>query len=123
MRSRLSTAAFVIGILFTLQGVGWLLAPTRAASGLGMPLLDGLGRSTQIGDFSAFFLTLGVTTLLGSRSGRSRLLYLPGCILGAAAILRILAWLFHGAAFATAFIVIEIVTSAVLLSAAGRQEA
>src|SRR5215470_13511769 len=107
MRSRLSTAAFVIGILFTLQGVGWLLAPLRAASGLGMPLLDGMGRSTQIGDFSAFFLTLGVTILVGSRPGRNQLLYVPGYMLGAAAILRTLAWMFHGAAFAGLFIVIE----------------
>jgi len=123
MRSRLSIATVVIGILFTLQGVGWLVSPSRAAAGLGMPLLDGLGRSAQIGDFSVFFLALGVLVLLGNRPGRSRLLYVPGCMLGAAALLRFLAWAVHGAAFATTFIIIEIVTSAVLLTAAGRHEA
>lgn len=122
MRSRLHIVTVLIGILFALQGVGWLISPLRAASGLGMPLLDGVGRSTQIGDFSAFFLTLGVTILLGSRPGRGRLLYVPAGILGAAAILRTWAWAFHGAAFAAAFIAVEVVTSAVLLTAAGREQ-
>lgn len=120
MRSRLRIVTVLLGIVFTLQGIGWLVTPLRAAAGLGMPLLDGLGRSTQIGDFAAFFLTLGVTVLLGSRPGRGQLLVVPGAMLGAAAVLRTLAWMLNGAAFATAFIFIEVVASAVLLTAARR---
>jgi hypothetical protein len=120
MRSRLRTATVLIGVFFTLEGVGWLVSPTRASAGLGMPLLDGLARSTQIGDFGVFFLTVGVTVLLGSRPGWSRLLSLPGAMLGGAAILRTLAWALHSAAFATLFIAVELATSAVLLTAARR---
>jgi hypothetical protein len=45
-----------MGAVFTLQGTAWLVVPERAAGSLGMPLLTGLARSTQIGDFAAFFV-------------------------------------------------------------------
>ena len=58
-QARLRLAVQGLGVFFALQGVGWLVAPARLAASLGMPLLDGLGRSTQIGDFASFFLTAG----------------------------------------------------------------
>ena len=47
----------LLGAAFALQGLAWLIDPQRAAAGLDMALLDGLGRSTQIGDFASFFFT------------------------------------------------------------------
>lgn len=120
MRSPLRIAATVLGALFALQGLGWLLLPARAAEGLGMPLLDGLGRSTQIGDLAAFFLVLGATAALGAWRGRPVLLHVAAGLLGAAALGRTLAWALHGAAFAGAFIAIEVVAAAVLLATAGQ---
>jgi hypothetical protein len=118
MRAGLRIVITLMGAGFALQGVAWLVAPERAAAGLGMPVLDGLARSTQIGDFAAFFLTLGVTTLVGGASGRARLLYFPAAILGAAAFGRTIAWAMHGASFAAAFITVEVIGSLVLLAAA-----
>jgi hypothetical protein len=83
-----------------------------------MPLLDGLARSTQVGDLSAFFLVAGGTMLIGSRPGRARLLYVPAGLVGGAAVTRTLAWALHGAAFATLFITVEVVVGAILLKAA-----
>ena len=110
-----------MGVGFALQGVGWLAVPERAAAGLGMVALDGLGRSTQFGDFAAFFLTAGVTMVIGARPGRGRLLYVPAFLLGSAALGRTVAWAWHGAALAPAFIAVEVATSALLLVVA-RQE-
>jgi len=115
MSSILRTVTVLLGAGFALQGVGWLIAPDRAAGALGMPVLDGLGRSTQFGDFAAFFLTAGVTILAGSRPGRGRLLYVPAGLLASAAFGRIVAWALHGAAFATTFILVELVASLLLL--------
>jgi hypothetical protein len=117
--SRLITT--VLGVGFVLQGLGWLAAPGRAAGGLGMTLLDGVGRSTQIGDFAAFFLTAGVTMLAGLRPGRARLLLVPAGLLASAAAGRAIAWALHGAAFATAFVAVE-VGAAALLVAVARQD-
>jgi hypothetical protein len=122
MRSPLRIVVALLGFGFFLQGVLWILAPSRAADGLGMPVLDGLGRSTQFGDFAAFFLMLGGTILAGMRPGGARILYFPAGLLGSAAFCRILAWLFHGAAFAAMFIAVEIVACGLLLRAAGQAE-
>jgi hypothetical protein len=107
-----------MGAGFALQGIGWLVVPERAAAGLGMPLLDGLARSTQVGDFAAFFLTLGLSILAGTRPGRSRVLQFPAALLGSAAVCRTVAWAVHGAAFATTFILVEIVASGILIAGA-----
>ena len=103
---------------FTLQGLGWLVVPEQAAAGLGMAALDGVGRSTQFGDFAAFFLTAGLTMVVGARPGHSRLLYVPAGLLGSAAVGRTVAWALHGAAFATTFIAVEVAASLLLLAVA-----
>ena len=87
----------MLGVFFALQGVRWLYDPGRAAESLGMPLLDGVGRSTQIGDLATFFLTLGATAIVGSWPGRARLLYVPAAMLAVTAVLRTVAWTLHGA--------------------------
>ncbi len=120
MRPPLRLAIVVLGAFFVLQGIGWLVDPARTASSLGMPLLDGLARSTQVGDLASFFLVAGATMLLGSRPGRARLLLVPAALIGGAAVTRTLAWLFQGAAFAWLFIAVEVVVGATLVRAAGR---
>ena len=47
-------------LLFVAIGVRWLVDPAGAAPELGLSLSQGLGLSTQIGDISSFFLTLGL---------------------------------------------------------------
>ena len=120
MRSPLRIVTTVVGVFFALQGLLWIVDPARAAAGLGMPLLDGLARSTQIGDLASFFLTGGVTILVGARPGRARLLLVPAGMLGAAAVVRTLAWALHGAEFAAAFIATEVVVAALLFVAVRR---
>jgi hypothetical protein len=119
--SALRVVTILMGAGFALQGVAWLVVPEQAAAGLGMPVLDGLARSTQFGDFAAFFLTLGVSILVGRGARRARLLYFPAALLASAAFGRIIAWLAHGADFAATFIAVEIVTSLILLAAAQQQ--
>src|SRR6266404_7006349 len=111
MRLALRIATFAVGVGLALQGIGWLVAPERAAAALGMPVLDGLARSTQFGDFAAFFLTLGLSILAGTRPGHARVLYFPAALLATAAFGRVVAWAVHGAAFATTFIVVEMFAS------------
>jgi len=122
MHPKLRIATIVMGAVFTLQGVVWLVAPGRAAVDLGMPVLDGLARSTQFGDFAAFFLTLGLSILAGLRPGQARTLYFPAAMLGGAAVCRSMAWAFHGAAFAAFFISVETAGCLLLLFAAKQAE-
>ena len=118
MHARLRLTIVLLGAFFTLQGIAWLVDPARVAASLGMPLLDGLARSTQVGDLAVFFLVAGVTMLVGSRPGRAALLYVPAGLIGGAAITRTLAWALQGAAFAALFITVEVIVGLLLLRAA-----
>ncbi|MGB0921139.1 MAG: hypothetical protein ACPG1C_07435 [Alphaproteobacteria bacterium] len=108
------------GLLFLAMGAGWLLDPATAAEGLGMPLLEGVGLSTQIGDLAAFFVTLGVTILMGAATQNGTWLYAPAMLLGFAALFRIIAASAHGAVMATDMIGFEIIIAALLLFTARR---
>ena len=120
MNKAIKTVTLLPAILLGLVGLRWLIDPAGAAGELGMPLLDGLGRSTQIGDLTSFFITSSVLIFLGVFTGKREWLYAPAVLLGLTAIFRILAWAVHGAAFATAAIAVEVVSTAILLFAASR---
>ena len=109
-------------ILLGLVGIRWLMDPAGAAGALGMPLLEGLGRSTQIGDLSAFFVTSSVLIVLGVITEKREWLYAPALLLGLTALFRVVAWVAHDAAFATAAIAVEVVSTGILLLAASRIE-
>ncbi|MEM7218753.1 MAG: hypothetical protein AAF515_10330 [Pseudomonadota bacterium] len=101
-------------VLFVVMGLRWLVAPADIAAELGFPLAHGVGRSSQIGDFAAFFLTAGICLLLGVASGKRVWLYPAALLLGLAAAGRILAWAVHDAAFAGEMIVFEFGVSILL---------
>ena len=65
MRTGFRIVAALPGLVMLLLGVGWVTDPAGAAEGLGMPLLEGAGRSTQIGDFGSFFLAGFVMVVMG----------------------------------------------------------
>ncbi|MBL4610480.1 hypothetical protein [Halopseudomonas sp.] len=120
MNKVLNVLVALVGVLFLLSGLRWLFDPTAAAATLGMPLLDGVGRSTQIGDMAAFFLTLGLLIMMGLVTAH-RLWFYPACmLLGLAAFGRILAWAAHDAAFAVDLIAVELLITAFLLFASRR---
>ncbi|WOJ94500.1 hypothetical protein R0135_04885 [Congregibacter variabilis] len=105
------------GVLFVVTGLRWLVDPSAAATQFAMPLLDGLGRSSQIGDLSGFFLTLGMVILIALITGK-RVWYYPAImLLGFTLLGRILAWLVHDATLAIEMIAVEFVVACLLLFA------
>ena len=98
-----------------LQAIGWLLDPKSAAESLGMPLLDGVARSTQVGDMTAFFAAVSAMILLGSFRREPPWLVSAAMLLGGAAAFRVLAWAAHDADLAVQFIAGELVMTAILL--------
>ena len=110
----------LFGILFLVTGLRWLLAPAGIAPDFGLALGSGIGLSSQVGDMSAFFLTLGVCMLTGLTTQRSVWYYPPIILLSLTALGRVLAWLIHDAALATQLIAPEVMVSLVLLFASRR---
>ena len=104
MLSLLRIITAVSGLGLFLIGVIWWLQPATAAEMLGASLLDGTGRSTQIGDFSSFFFSVTLFCFLGAYLKQAQWLISGAIILGSAVLFRSLAWIAHGADFATDFI-------------------
>ncbi len=112
--------AYVFCVLLLINGIQWLAVPEPTAESFGMTLMDGIGRSTQIGDLAAFFFVAGGMGLAGLLRKDKTMMLTPAALVGGAAVFRTLAWAVHGAAFATPFIVIEIVMLSVFLAARSR---
>lgn len=120
MTTTLRILSALFGLLFAVIFLNWLLAPAGAAATLGMPLLDGMGRNTQIGDFTAFFFTLTVLIVLGVWR-KQPLPLLGACLLlGSAALFRVLAALLHEATLAPVSVAVEVAGSVILLAYASR---
>jgi hypothetical protein len=107
-------------ILFMVMGVRWLVAPAGIAPDLGLTLAEGVGRSSQIGDMSGYFLTLGTCMLIALISERRNWFYPPMMLLGVTALGRIVAWLLHDATLTVGPIIVEIIVALILLLASRR---
>ncbi len=108
---------FLPAIGFLVTGLRFAVAPAGAAKGLAMPLLDGAARSSQIGDVGALFLGMGLMILTALLTLERTWFVAPAILLFLIAVLRILAWLFHGAALMMPMIVPEVVIGGLLLLA------
>jgi hypothetical protein len=120
MNTAIRLLVLLCGILFLVTGLRWLLAPAGVAPEFGLVLGSGVGLSSQVGDMSAFFLTLGVCILMGLTTQRTLWYFPPIILLSLTAVGRILAWLLHDAALATNLIAPEIIVALILLAASRR---
>ena len=112
--------AGLLGAMLLGIGMCWLFMPTLAAPLVGMAMLQDVAASSQVGDLGAFFFVAGAFALLGIYTRNATLLYTPAALVGAAAVFRIVAWYFHGAAFAAQMIVLELVMCRLFLMARTR---
>ena len=105
----------IVGLFMLWTCLGWLMDPATAAAGLAMPLIEGMGGNTQIGDFTSFFFTAGLFACIGAYRAEHVWLYAPISLIGSTAIFRSLAVVTHGSEPLTMAIGFEIVMSAVLI--------
>ena len=120
MNKVLKALVVIAAILFIVNGIRWLVAPAGIAPMFGLDLATGVGLSSQVGDMSAFFLTLGACMLIALISAKKSWYYPPIMLLGLTAIGRLLAWLVHGAALAGDLIMVEVIVALILFIASRR---
>ncbi len=114
MNKILKLVVALLALVFASIGLRWLVAPEGVAAEFGMTLMEGLGLSSQIGDLGAFFLSLAIFILLALTTGRRTWYYPPIILLGLTAIMRTMAWMFHGASLAVDMIAVEIIACIIL---------
>ncbi|PLW82335.1 hypothetical protein CWI75_11245 [Kineobactrum sediminis] len=122
MTTTLRVFSALLGVIFTAIFLLWLLEPGRAAEALGMPLLEGVARNTQVGDFTAFFFALAAFIGLGVVRQQPTWLWSASLVLGAAAVFRLSAAAMHDATLVLSSVIIEGVGAAILLAYASRLE-
>ncbi|MCB1698396.1 MAG: hypothetical protein H6984_00250 [Pseudomonadales bacterium] len=120
MNSLLRVLCTLAAVFFVVMGLRWLVDPAGVAAVLGMPLLDGAGRSTQIADLAVFFLAVGMMILVALLTSRRHWFLVPALMLLGAAIFRILAWLVHDASFAGESVALEMVVACLLFLSCAR---
>ena len=120
MNKVLKILVLLPAILFLVTGLRWLVAPAGVAPMFGLTLDEGVGLSSQVGDMSAFFLTLAGCMLIALISGRRSWYYPAIMLLSITAVGRVLAWLVHDATFALDLIAPEVIVSIILLVASRR---
>lgn len=105
----LRTATVLLGLPLLLLGLGWWVHPGPAADLLGATLLEGTGRSTQIGDSAAFFIGSGALLIWGAIRCNATLLTAGGTMIGLVAPGRIISAEVHGGAWTSNEIMAECV--------------
>jgi len=120
MSNVIRALALLPALAFLFTGLSWLTQPESAAASLGLPLLDGVARSSQIGDMAAFFLSGSFMIFIGLITEKRIWLQAPAMVVGLTAICRILAWLLHDAALPMNLIAPEIIFCLILLLVASR---
>ena len=118
MNPVLRYVAVIPAFLFIVTGLRWAFDPAGAAEGLGMSLQDGVGRSSQLGDMGGFFMGAGLMIVIGLIRNQKIWFQAPALLMCLAILYRTLATMAHDAPFAVSFIVIEVVSAALLFVAA-----
>lgn len=112
----------IVALALGTTAFAWLFDPATAAVDLGMPYLEGMARSTQVGDLSAMFVFLVIMCAAGAITKSGHYLQNAGLLLLLIAVFRTTAWFFHGAELATTFITIEVILAVVLFFCGSRIE-
>ena len=117
MLNLLRTLTGLAGVGALIIGAMWWYQPETAAGLIGASLLDGTGRSAQIGDSGAFTIGVGVLLLWGAARQRAVFILIGGCLVGLVAPGRILSATLHGGAVTTPEAVVECIIFLIALMA------
>ena len=97
--------AVIPGLPLLMNAILFVVDPAKVTADLGMPLLDGLGRSTQLADLGALFLFGAILIFYGVLKSEGLYLRIGSLLLGLIAVLRVVAWGVNGAELATILII------------------
>ena len=120
MLTLLRALSAIIGLGLFIFGLGWWVHPAEAANMLGATLLDGTGRTTQIGDSGAFFIGVGMMFLWGAIRRNPALMLAGGGLIGLVIPGRLLSAAIHGGSQTPDEIIAECVVSVLAIVTAAK---
>ena len=103
------TLSGILGVVLAIIALRWILFPEDSANSLGMVLLDGAGRNTQIRDFTALFASTSIFCFLSITTRQYQWIFSSGIVFSLIALISVLASQLHDAPLNYSSLIAEII--------------
>ena len=103
------TLSGILGVVLAIIALRWILSPEDSANSLGMVLLDGAGRNTQIRDFTALFASTSIFCFLSITTRQYQWIFSSGIVFSLIALISVLASQLHDAPLTYSSLIAEII--------------
>ena len=113
-----STLSGILGLVLAIIALRWILSPEDSADSLGMILLDGPGRNTQIRDFTALFASTSIFCFLSITTRQYQWIFSSGIVFSLIALISVLASQIHDAPLTYSSLIAEIIFAVMAFTSA-----
>ena len=103
------TLSGILGVVLAIIALRWILSPEDSANSLGMVLLDGAGRNTQIRDFTALFASTSIFCFISITTRQYQWIFSSGIVFLLIALISVLASQLHDAPLTYSSLIAEII--------------
>ena len=103
------TLSGILGVVLAIIALRWILSPEDSANALGMVLLDGAGKNTQIRDFTALFASTSIFCFLSITTRQYQWIFSSGIVFSLIALISLLASQLHDAPLTYSSLIAEII--------------
>jgi hypothetical protein len=112
------TLSGILGVVLAIIALRWILSPEDSANSLGMVLLDGAGRNTQIRDFTALFASTSIFCFLSIVTRQYQWIFSSGIVFSLIALINVLASQLHDAPLNYSSLIAEIIFAVMAFTSA-----
>ena len=112
------TLSGILGVVLAIIALRWILSPEDSANSLGMVLLDGAGRNTQIRDFTALFASTSIFCFLSIVTRHYQWIFSSGIVFSLIALISVLASQLHDAPLTYSSLIAEIIFAVMAFTSA-----
>ena len=112
------TLSGILGVVLAIIALRWILSPEDSANSLGMVLLDGAGRNTQIRDFTALFASTSIFCFLSITTRQYQWIFSSGIVFSLIALISVLASQIHDAPLTYSSLIAEIIFAVMAFTSA-----
>ena len=108
----------ILGLVLTIIAIRWIFLPEESANSLGMILLEGSGKNTQIRDFTSIFASTAIFCFLSIATKQFQWIFSSGIIFLIIAIISIVASQLHEAPITYSSLIAEIIFASIAFTSA-----
>ena len=112
------TLSGILGLVLAIIALRWILSPEDSANALGMVLLDGAGKNTQIRDFTALFASTSIFCFISITTRQYQWIFSTGIVFSLIALISLLASQLHDAPLTYSSLIAEIIFSIMAFTSA-----